>query len=74
VNCWALADRATTINPAEDNSYNLLLMRLIDEEYTKYPIYGIEKMTIILRLQGHLVNPRRIRRLMRLMGLEAIYP
>lgn len=49
-------------------------MRLIDEEYTKYPIYGIEKMTIILRRQGHLVNPKRIRRLMRLMGLEAIYP
>jgi putative transposase len=49
-------------------------MRLIDEEYTKYPIYGIEKMTAVLRRQGHLVNPKRIRRLMRLMGLEAIYP
>jgi putative transposase len=49
-------------------------MRLIDEEYTKYPIYGIEKMTAVLRRQGHSVNSKRIRRLTRLMGLEAIYP
>jgi putative transposase len=49
-------------------------MRLIDEEYTRYPFYGVEKMTAVLRRQGHSVNPKRIRRLMRLMGLEAIYP
>ncbi|MCD6532576.1 MAG: transposase [Deltaproteobacteria bacterium] len=49
-------------------------MRLIDEEYTKHPIYGIEKMTAVLRWQGHSVNPKRIRCLTRLMGLEAIYP
>lgn len=49
-------------------------MRLIDEEYTRYPIYGVEKMTAVLRRKGHTVNPKRIRRLMRLMGLEAIYP
>ncbi|MBW1821396.1 MAG: IS3 family transposase [Deltaproteobacteria bacterium] len=57
-----------------DDSYNQYLMRLIDEEYTRYPIYGIEKMTAVLRRQGHSVNPKRIRRLMRLMDLEAIYP
>ena len=57
-----------------DESYNLALMRLIDEEYTKYPFYGVEKMTAVLKRQGHTVNPKRIRRLMRLMGLEAIYP
>lgn len=49
-------------------------MRLIDEEYTRYPFYGIERMTAVLRRQGHQVNPKRIRRLMRLMGLEALYP
>lgn len=49
-------------------------MRLIDEEYTRHPIYGIERMTAVLRRAGHTVNPKRIRRLMRLMGLEAIYP
>ncbi|MGP8320879.1 MAG: IS3 family transposase [Methanosarcinaceae archaeon] len=57
-----------------DDSYNQYLMRLIDEEYTRYPIYGIEKMTAVLRCKGHTINPKRIRRLMRLMGLEAIYP
>ena len=49
-------------------------MRLIDEEYTRYPFYGVEKMTAVLRRQGHTVNPKKTRRLMRLMGLEAIYP
>jgi putative transposase len=49
-------------------------MRLIDEEYTRHPFYGIERMTAVLRRQGHQVNPKRIRRLMRLMGLEALYP
>lgn len=58
----------------KDESYNLALMRLIDEEYTRYPFYGVEKTTALLKRQGHTVNPKRIRRLMRLMGLEAIYP
>ena len=49
-------------------------MRLIDEEYTRHPFYGIERMTAVLRRMGHTVNPKRIRRLMRLMGLEALYP
>ena len=49
-------------------------MRLIDEAYTRHPFYGIERMTAVLRRQGHQVNPKRVRRLMRLMGLEALYP
>ena len=49
-------------------------MRLIDEEYTNHPFYGVDRMTAVLRRNGHPVNPKRIRRLMRLMGLEAIYP
>jgi len=57
-----------------DDSYNDRLMQLIDEEYTRHPFYGVPKMTVYLRRQGHLVNPKRIRRLMRRMGLEAIYP
>ena len=52
----------------------MALMRLIDEKYTRYPFYGVEKMTAVLRRQGHTINPKRIRRLMRFMGLEAIYP
>lgn len=53
---------------------NLRLMNLIDEQYTRMPFYGVEKMTEWLRRQGFGVNPKRMRRLMRLMGLEAIYP
>jgi putative transposase len=49
-------------------------MKLIDEQYLRTPFYGADKMTIGLRLQGHRVNVKRVRRLMRIMGLEAVYP
>jgi putative transposase len=57
-----------------DDAYNEELMRLIDEQYTKTPFYGVDRMTAWLRSKGHFVNPKRVRRLTRLMGLEAIYP
>jgi putative transposase len=60
--------------PQEESPLNLHLMSLMDEEYTKMPFYGVEKMTEWLRRQGFMVNPKRVRRLLRLMGLEAIYP
>ncbi len=60
--------------PVETDKYTLSLMRLIDEQYTRTPFYGVPKMTAWLRRQGHEVNPKRVRRLMRLLGLEAIYP
>lgn len=56
------------------DEYDCNLMRLIDEQYTKTPFYGSRRMTAILRREGHEVNRKRIQRLMRLMGLEAIYP
>ena len=49
-------------------------MVLIDEQYVKTPFYGVDRMTAWLRREGHPVNPKRVRRLMRQMGLEAIYP
>ena len=49
-------------------------MRLLDEQYIKTPFYGIAKMTAWLRRHGHPVNHKRVRRLMRQMGLEAVYP
>jgi putative transposase len=49
-------------------------MRLIDEEFTRHPFYGVERMTVYLGRQGRQVNVKRVRRLMRQMGLEAIYP
>lgn len=57
-----------------DTVYNEKLMRIIDEQYVKTPFYGIEKMTRYLRRKKHCVNPKRIRRLLRKMGLEAVYP
>ena len=48
-------------------------MRLIDEQYTRAPFYGIRRMTAWLRREGHRVNHKRIGRLMREMGLETIY-
>ena len=60
--------------PCHDTSYNEHVMRLIDEQYNQTPCYGVDKMTEWLRQQGHAVNPKRVRRLLRQMGLEAVYP
>jgi putative transposase len=60
--------------PCRDTQYNELLMKLIDVQYIQTPFYGIDKMTEWLRRQGHYVNHKRVRRLMRQMGLEAVYP
>lgn len=49
-------------------------MRWLDEQYTRTPFYGIRRMTAWLRQQGHGANHKRVARLMRQMGLEAIYP
>lgn len=49
-------------------------MRLIDEQYTKTPFYGRLRMTAYLRSLGETVNHKRVRRLMEVMGLRAIYP
>jgi putative transposase len=60
--------------PADEASEDLRLMRMIDEQYTVRPFYGSRRMTVWLTEQGEGVNRKRVRRLMRLMGLEAIYP
>jgi len=54
--------------------YDLTLMHMIDEKYTKAPFYGSRRMTASLRRDGFRVNRKRVQRLMRLMGIEAIYP
>jgi len=53
---------------------NLLLMRLLDKQYTDTPYYGVRRMTAWLRSQGYPVNHKRVARLLRTMGLETIYP
>jgi putative transposase len=52
---------------------DLTLMKLIDRQYLVTPFYGARKIAIWLKSQGHQVNRKRVRRLMRLMGLKAIY-
>lgn len=59
---------------ATESELNLTLMSLIDKEYTEHPFYGRRQMTTYLRREGYQVNPKRVRRLMQKMGLEAIYP
>ncbi len=53
---------------------NLELMRLIDQQYTDDPFYGIRRMTAYLRREGFDVNAKRVARLLRKMGIRAIYP
>lgn len=53
---------------------DLEVMRLLDEQYTRTPQYGVERMTAQLKRKGIVIGHNRVRRLMRLMGLEAIYP
>jgi putative transposase len=56
-----------------ESEANLTLMRRIDELFMKYPFYGSRQMVRHFRREGITVGRHRVRRLMRLMGLEAIY-
>src|SRR6266852_622034 len=60
--------------PVGESEQNLGLMRLLDEQYTRTPFYGSRKMTEWLQRQGELVNEKRVRRLLRTMGVMALYP
>jgi putative transposase len=60
--------------PGGEAAEDLRLMRRIDEQYTARPFYGSRRMTAWLTEQGEEVNRKRVQRLMRVMGLEAIYP
>lgn len=58
----------------EESPQNLALMRRLDEQYTETPFYGVRRMTAWLHTQGYEVNEKRVTRLLRKMGLYAIYP
>ena len=60
--------------PAAETPENLMLMGLIDRQFTARPFYGSRRMTAWLRSQGHRVNRKRVQRLLGVMGLEAIHP
>lgn len=64
-----LARSSWYYQPAGETAENLALMRKIDQQYLETPFYGSRKLAAVLE-----VNRKRVQRLMRLMGLEAIYP
>jgi putative transposase len=59
--------------PAPVSTEDLRLMELIDRQYLARPFYGSRRITAWLNTQGHRVNRKRVQRLMRRMGLVAIY-
>jgi putative transposase len=61
--------RPVAISPQE-----LALLRRLDEQYTRTPFYGVRRMTAVLRQEGYAVNPKRVRRLLRTLGLWALSP
>ena len=60
--------------PLGESEDNLKLMRLMDEHYLGHPTEGVKRMRDFLLTLGILANHKRVRRLLRLMGLMAIYP
>ncbi len=60
--------------PKAVDESDLLFSRLIDEEYTRHPFYGSRKMVVFLETTGHLVNRKRVRRLMQQLGLAGMAP
>ena len=74
--CWLAGVGRSSIYyaPVSEREENLALMRMIDQQYTQTPFYGVRKMTQWLRALGEQVNHKRVRRLMQVMGLEAVYP
>jgi len=60
--------------PCPESEENLALMRLLDELHLERPVYGSRRLTVLLNRRGHEVNRKRVRRLLGVMGIEAIYP
>jgi putative transposase len=59
---------------AAESAENLALLRLLDEQYTRTPFYGVRRMTAVLRQRGYPINEKRVRRLLRTLGLTALGP
>lgn len=60
--------------PVEESAENLAYMLIMDKQYLETPYYGVGQMVYHLRGLGHEVGPKRVRRLLRLMGLAAVCP
>jgi putative transposase len=60
--------------PQSVSEEELTLLRILDQQYLETPFYGSRRMMVVLRQQGYIVNRKRVQRLMRCLGIEAIYP
>jgi len=69
-----LARSTVYYEPLGPSGSDLSVMRRLDEQYTARPFYGVERMTASLHRLGIRIGHNRVRRLLREMGLEAIYP
>jgi len=69
-----LARSSAYYKPVGVSATDLRLMRLLDEQYTRTPFYGVRRMTAWLQGAGEAVNHKRVARLLRTMGLMAVYP
>lgn len=74
--CEALGLARSTFyyKPNQESQETLRIMRRIDEIYMNHPFYGYRRMTAVLNREGYVINEKRTLRLMRLMGIAAIYP
>ena len=76
--CFLAGVSRTTVyahqQPKAVDKSDLLLSRLIDEEYTRHPFYGSRRMAVFLKNEGHIVNRKRVQRLMQRMGLAGMAP
>jgi putative transposase len=69
-----LARASYYYRPVGVSAEELALLRLLDEQNTRTPFYGVRRMTWVLRQAGYPVNPKRVRRLLRTLGLAALAP
>ena len=61
-------------NQCDVSAADQILLQLLDEEYTRNPFYGSRKVLIFLRKLGHVINRKRVQRLMRCLGLAGMAP
>lgn len=70
----AVSKTAYYYEAVPENSEDLLYMEEMDKLYTEHPYYGSRRMVVELKKKGYIVNRKRVTRLMKKMGIEAIYP
>ena len=70
----ALVRSSVYHSPAPASEQDLAVMRRLDEAHLQYPFYGSRRLSDWLEERGVKVNRKRVQRLMRRMGLEALYP